>query len=518
MSVVVSALTLLAPACPDPDADDGGSVHDATQHDAAVADQAVGDVLPGTDRDPLDGGALPDRISGYDAGPARDAAHGDAAGRCGDGLPDLGEECDDGNNVDADGCSAGCQRESLCGTTNSQCTDQNQVDWDGCTSCRLSEFVVSPDPCNNREDQPAVAALADGRFVAAWHSQAEPTDPATCGSYLYASVRLFGADGQPAGQELLLPTMEQAFNVDVAALADGGFALTWVTRGFWEEPPGVNAQRFSSTGAPVGDPIGVAFADDQQQHWGPQAVALGTGFAVVWERDHRGDGNAILASDVVAARFDANGSWLGETVLNQGDVVVYHEFPAAAALSDGRLAVTWLVDEWHSERLVVRLLAADGTMPGAAVEVAPILTYAYERPAIAALPDGGFVIAYEDPIDDSLAARRFGADGQPIGDRIPVAVVGSRPAAVGRSDGSFVVAWKIRSRDDGKELLRAFSSDGTPLGAVIAMNVRSSSAQSRSDLSLFADDSLVATWSAADGDNWVAVARRYNVDLTPRLR
>ena len=27
---------------------------------------------------------------------------------CGDGLPDAGEECDDGNNDNGDGCSADC--------------------------------------------------------------------------------------------------------------------------------------------------------------------------------------------------------------------------------------------------------------------------------------------------------------------------------------------------------------------------------------------------------------------------
>ncbi len=30
---------------------------------------------------------------------------------CGDGEPDVGEECDDGNTVSGDGCSATCQFE-----------------------------------------------------------------------------------------------------------------------------------------------------------------------------------------------------------------------------------------------------------------------------------------------------------------------------------------------------------------------------------------------------------------------
>jgi cysteine-rich repeat protein len=31
---------------------------------------------------------------------------------CGDGTLDPGEQCDDGNKTDGDGCSAGCQLES----------------------------------------------------------------------------------------------------------------------------------------------------------------------------------------------------------------------------------------------------------------------------------------------------------------------------------------------------------------------------------------------------------------------
>jgi cysteine-rich repeat protein len=35
---------------------------------------------------------------------------------CGDGNLDAGEQCDDGNNIDGDGCSAFCTEEGICGT------------------------------------------------------------------------------------------------------------------------------------------------------------------------------------------------------------------------------------------------------------------------------------------------------------------------------------------------------------------------------------------------------------------
>ena len=62
---------------------------------------------------------------------------------CGDGVQESNEDCDDGNNVDGDGCSAECLLEDpLCGDEQldpgEQCDDGNNVDGDGCSSfCTL---------------------------------------------------------------------------------------------------------------------------------------------------------------------------------------------------------------------------------------------------------------------------------------------------------------------------------------------------------------------------------------------
>ena len=60
---------------------------------------------------------------------------------CGDGHVDAGEQCDDGNTVDGDGCSSTCQIEQppqLCGNgvvdAGETCDDGNTVDGDGCSS------------------------------------------------------------------------------------------------------------------------------------------------------------------------------------------------------------------------------------------------------------------------------------------------------------------------------------------------------------------------------------------------
>jgi len=59
------------------------------------------------------------------------------AGVCGDGTLNVGEQCDDGNNDDNDGCSATCEIEE-CGDgieqTSEECDDGNTKNNDGCSA------------------------------------------------------------------------------------------------------------------------------------------------------------------------------------------------------------------------------------------------------------------------------------------------------------------------------------------------------------------------------------------------
>ncbi len=61
---------------------------------------------------------------------------------CGDDNTTANEQCDDGNQVDGDGCSATCENE-VCGdgntTANEQCDDGNQSNNDGCSSTCKNE-------------------------------------------------------------------------------------------------------------------------------------------------------------------------------------------------------------------------------------------------------------------------------------------------------------------------------------------------------------------------------------------
>ena len=80
---------------------------------------------------------------------------------CGDGTVDAGEQCDDGNIADGDGCSSTCQHEEeppppppACGNglleAGEQCDDGNIASGDGCSAMCTTEMMPPPPPvCGN---------------------------------------------------------------------------------------------------------------------------------------------------------------------------------------------------------------------------------------------------------------------------------------------------------------------------------------------------------------------------------
>ncbi len=71
----------------------------------------------------------------------------DGAAHCGDGVvqADMGEQCDDGNQVSCDGCDYNCQLPACgnavgCASDGEQCDDGNTQSGDGCTPACVLEY------------------------------------------------------------------------------------------------------------------------------------------------------------------------------------------------------------------------------------------------------------------------------------------------------------------------------------------------------------------------------------------
>ena len=97
---------------------------------------------------------------------------------CGNGIVESGEQCEDGNTVSGDGCSSTCQKEStptptqtpVCGNgikeSGEQCDDGNTKSGDGCSSsCKKESSSSTPEPtsnCPNDGDECTESICCDG--------------------------------------------------------------------------------------------------------------------------------------------------------------------------------------------------------------------------------------------------------------------------------------------------------------------------------------------------------------------
>jgi cysteine-rich repeat protein len=79
-----------------------------------------------------------------------DTIDGSACPTCGNGIVDANEQCDDGNTASGDGCSATCTVEAYCGNgvldAGEECDDGNTSGMDGCSvTCHVEHLCCCGD-------------------------------------------------------------------------------------------------------------------------------------------------------------------------------------------------------------------------------------------------------------------------------------------------------------------------------------------------------------------------------------
>jgi hypothetical protein len=212
---------------------------------------------------------------------------------------------------------------------------------------------------------------------------------------------------------------------------------------------GLRAQRLASDFTRVGSPLRVntILPDDQER---PRASLLKDGGAVfVWQGGKR-------TARRIYARFATAG---GVLTGNDLRVNTYNRSiqadPAVATLADGNVIVVWASYEQDGSLWGVygQRLSPRGARLGPEFRLTQVTAGNQRNPVVAALADGGFIVAWVAELQRGAAsvdiyARRFSADATPVGDEFPVNADATRPAATpavaALDDGRFAIAWCVK--------------------------------------------------------------------------
>lgn len=189
---------------------------------------------------------------------------------------------------------------------------------------------------------------------------------------------------------------------------------------------------------------------------GPEISALPDGFVIAWTDDTH-PACDIGGPDVRAKVFSTAGAAIRHAFLVNEETIGHQFGPKLATLSDGRCVLLWhdfsgRGGDSCSGGIKARIFNGNGIAIGNEFLVNVETAGHQIRPAIASLPDGAFVVAWQDHSETlgadaevSVKARVFDQQGVPA-DRefLMSSHVGGHqgsPAVVGLPEGGFVVVW-----------------------------------------------------------------------------
>ena len=181
------------------------------------------------------------------------------------------------------------------------------------------------------------------------------------------------------------------------------------------------------------------------------------------------------------------------------------------ALTSGGFVVTWTsyLQDGSGLGVFAQRYDSSGVTVGNEFQVNTTTVSNQKGPSVAALSDGGFVVAWESWQQDGssyeIVTQRYDSAGNTVGTEILVNTTTTyqqtEPHVIGLDDGGFVVVWTDSSGADAHSegiFTQRFASDGTPVGGEELINSFTSNAQNRPEVAQLTDGSLAFTWTS----NW----------------
>ncbi|MDO6964793.1 Ig-like domain-containing protein [Rhizobium alvei] len=364
---------------------------------------------------------------------------------------------------------------------------------------------------NNHQNLPAIAALADGGWVITWMS----ADQDGNGYGIFA--QRYAADGSLVDDEFLVNSYlpSDQYEPTIAALDDGGFIICWASDGQDGSGFGIYGMRFNADGVQVGNEFRVNSYTTGEQSGAAVTALEDGGFVVAWT-SYLQDGSSF---GVYQQRYDKYGNTVGnETQVNyyttngQSDASV-------TGLADGGWVVTWSSNgqDGYGFGIYMRIYDASGAERSIPSRVNVDTDSQQIKSTVVPLDDGGFIVGFMDYLSGKNLFRRFDANGVAIGTVTAASDIGDAAnlSIAVLEDGGFVMTWSDGAAGDTSigVRMRRFDADGEAMGAATLVNTTKTGEQSYSTVTALADGGWVVTWrSYQGGSSFDVYMQRYNAD------
>jgi hypothetical protein len=308
-----------------------------------------------------------------------------------------------------------------------------------------AEFRVNTFTAPAQFSFPSAASDGRGNFVVVWMNHDQD------GSQAGIFGQRFGPDGAPQGMEFRVNTYtEGSQTTPKVAAAAGGFVVVWRSDGQDGSAGGVFCQRYDAAGAAQGPEFQVHTHTPGPQSYPAVSARPDGQFVVVWEsfgqdEDHRG---------VFGQRFDEGGTPQGGEFPIHTFTTFAQAYARVAHRLDGGFVTVWTMNDGANFQIFGRTFDPSGDPEGPAFRINTDTSGLQDQPAITRGSDGGFIVVWTRNTlggGADIAGRRLDSSGAPLGPEFAVAgsttVDQSQPHVAAMPNGGFVAAWQSEDQD-----------------------------------------------------------------------
>ncbi|MEJ2084934.1 MAG: hypothetical protein P8Y44_04550 [Acidobacteriota bacterium] len=299
--------------------------------------------------------------------------------------------------------------------------------------------------------RPAATGAETGEFIVAWDSNGSPGSD---GDGYSIQARRFNGVGAPIGDQFEINTFTSGnqLQADVAISDAGRFMIVWDSAG----SPGpdsdarsVQARLYDPTGSPIGDQFQVNTYSTGDQKLAAVSSDPEGNFVVVWE-SFGSLGTDTSATSIQGQRFDADGVQIGDEFQINTVTAGSQYRPGVAADKQGKFMVVWGTGDVSGQ-----VFDADGNPIGSEIQVNPLTSFIQESANVAVDDAGRFVVIWTSCgsfgsdlcfSGYSIQARHFAGDGTPVGNQFQVNTYTTNNqwegAVAANPQGDFVIVWQ----------------------------------------------------------------------------